>query len=324
MSDDSKLPTLGEAISSWLGIQLPTIAMPQTLRNLDKAVSKIALAAGENIEARIKANTGKTKARGKIDVTGMFRNDEEKRKLENRAETTKIAIEDLRKNPGEKDAQAEIEDDWLNLFARLAEDKSSEELKHLFGKILAGEIRRPGSFSLRTIQLMATVSKQEAEEIADFLSYALRGVVVPFTADEKDKPTLDLRMKMAALAIAGHPVRLGGLAHVCKVASRQQTLMAGSKGGILLTNGTSEDVEFHLGGQILTEQARELLPIANPKPTDLEFLKGIAQGIYNDLRGRFSEAMDAQSIVVDVILINSINENAGINYTLIHRATVAP
>jgi hypothetical protein len=97
MSDDSELPTLSEAISNWLGIQLPTIAMPQTLKNLDKAIGKIALAAGENVEARIKANTGKAKAQGKIDVTGMYRNEEEKRKVENRADTTRIAIEDLKR-----------------------------------------------------------------------------------------------------------------------------------------------------------------------------------------------------------------------------------
>jgi hypothetical protein len=51
-------------------------------------------------------------------------------------------------------SQPEISDDWLNIFREQAMLKSSEEMQILFGKILAGEIVKPGSFSIRTIQIM--------------------------------------------------------------------------------------------------------------------------------------------------------------------------
>jgi hypothetical protein len=63
-SENKPLPTLSDWIANWLGFQLPAIPMPQTIRNLDKAVGKILLAAGENAEARIRSNTGKAKAKG--------------------------------------------------------------------------------------------------------------------------------------------------------------------------------------------------------------------------------------------------------------------
>ena len=165
MSDSGQLPTVGELISNWLGVQLPTIPLPQTMRNLDKAVGRLVLACGENVETRIKGNTAAAKARGKINVDGMYRTEDEKRKLENRAATSKAAMEDIQASAPTTDAQKEIEDDWLNVFARIAEDKSSEELQILFGRILSGEVKRPGSFSLRTLQIMATISKVDAEQL---------------------------------------------------------------------------------------------------------------------------------------------------------------
>src|SRR5262249_41491411 len=209
MSDNGELPTLKQVIEQWLGVQLPAISMPQTVKNTDKAIAKIVLAIGENLEARIRQNTGKAKARGKIEIEGMYRTADERRKLENRIGTTKAAIEELEWNPGKTDASSEIEDDWLNLFARLSEDKSSEELQRLFGRILSGEIRRPGSFSLRTLQLMATISKTDAEAVSKFLSYAIDDQVVPFGI-EGHSPTIGERVLMEELDIAGHA---SGLIH---------------------------------------------------------------------------------------------------------------
>jgi adenylate cyclase len=59
---------------------------------------------------------------------------------------TKAALEDLRHSTPQEDAPREIEDHWLNYFARLAEDKSSEELQTLFGKILSGGSNGPAPF----------------------------------------------------------------------------------------------------------------------------------------------------------------------------------
>jgi hypothetical protein len=185
---DNPLPTMSDWIANWLGFQLPAIPMPQTVKNLDKAVGKILLAAGENAEARIKSNTGKAKAKGKIEVEGMYRTDEEKRKLENRAATVRIAVDEVNDKPQQQDAAQEIDDDWLNLYAKIAEDKTSEELQSLFGKILAGEIQRPGTFSLRTLQFLSTLSRSDAQEISRFFSYAIAGLYQPSKRLTDDDP----------------------------------------------------------------------------------------------------------------------------------------
>ena len=46
-----------------------------------------------------------------------------------------------------------IDDDWFNHFESEAVNKSTAEMKSVFGRILAGEIRKPGTFSIKSIKL---------------------------------------------------------------------------------------------------------------------------------------------------------------------------
>lgn len=59
-------------------------------------------------------------------------------------------------------------DDWMNFFSRYAEDASSERLQDLFGRILAGQITRPGAFSLSTLRVLSELD----QDIAEDFSYA--------------------------------------------------------------------------------------------------------------------------------------------------------
>lgn len=55
-----------------------------------------------------------------------------------------------------------IDDDWLNVFEREAAQKSSTEMQELFGRILAGEIRKPATFSIKTVRLLGHLDARAA------------------------------------------------------------------------------------------------------------------------------------------------------------------
>jgi len=55
-----------------------------------------------------------------------------------------------------------VDPDWATRYFRTAQDISSEEMQLIFGKILAGEIKQPGSFSARTVDFLATLTNEEA------------------------------------------------------------------------------------------------------------------------------------------------------------------
>ena len=55
-----------------------------------------------------------------------------------------------------------INDDWLNSFEEEARQKSTEEMQLLFGRILAGEIRKPGTYSIRTVKILGGLDQNVA------------------------------------------------------------------------------------------------------------------------------------------------------------------
>ena len=66
-----------------------------------------------------------------------------------------------------------ISDDWLNAFETEARQKSTEEMQVYFGKVLAGEIRKPGSFSTRTVKILASLDQEIANHFARFCSMCI-------------------------------------------------------------------------------------------------------------------------------------------------------
>lgn len=67
----------------------------------------------------------------------------------------------------------DISEDWLNEFENLARLKSSEDMKLVFGKILAGEIIKPGAFSIKTIKLISELDNQAAKLFQLFCSQVI-------------------------------------------------------------------------------------------------------------------------------------------------------
>lgn len=67
----------------------------------------------------------------------------------------------------------EIDADWLNVFETEAAEKSSEQMQMLFGKILAGEVRRPKSFSIKTLRLVSQLDTNTAKLFKNLCSLSV-------------------------------------------------------------------------------------------------------------------------------------------------------
>ena len=68
-----------------------------------------------------------------------------------------------------------VDDDWLYRWRDSASTVSSEELQALWGRMLAGEIKSPGSFSLRTLEFLKNLSHEEALQIAKVSPFVIDG-----------------------------------------------------------------------------------------------------------------------------------------------------
>ena len=55
-----------------------------------------------------------------------------------------------------------VDPNWGKRFFNIAQDISDENMQELWSKILAGEISQPGSFSLRSLEVLKNMSQKEA------------------------------------------------------------------------------------------------------------------------------------------------------------------
>ncbi len=66
-----------------------------------------------------------------------------------------------------------INDDWLNTFETEARQISTEEMQAYFGKVLAGEITKPGSYSRRTVKILGSLDQNTASHFLRLCSLSI-------------------------------------------------------------------------------------------------------------------------------------------------------
>lgn len=74
------------------------------------------------------------------------------------------------------------DDDWVTRFFSYAQDISSEQMQVLWGRILAGEVKQPGSFSLRTLDFVRNMTKSDAELFEHVAKCAVKSPAGAFVA----------------------------------------------------------------------------------------------------------------------------------------------
>lgn len=84
------------------------------------------------------------------------------REIEGQMNVEAIAEHALLRLPGNVSDQP-VSNDWKRRFFIGAENICDSDLQLLWGKVLAGEVATPGSYSLRTLEVLKHLSKEEAE-----------------------------------------------------------------------------------------------------------------------------------------------------------------
>lgn len=105
-----------------------------------------------------------------IKIQDKFLHRESKR-LDNTNNVLQIAAEQL--NQEKEVSNEEVYEDWATRFFNIVEDVSDHEMQKLWGRILAGEVKQPNSYSIRTLELLKNLSKDEAEIFTKFAQHAI-------------------------------------------------------------------------------------------------------------------------------------------------------
>jgi len=118
------------------------------------------------------------------------------------------------KTESETDA-AEIDSDWLNHFGRHTEMASSEKVRDLWAKVLAGEVRQPGSFSLTTLRLLAELDQQMAFWFEEETKFRIRGEYI-LTPHDFIGERLERLVFLEQVGLVHHVAPIGGLSRSFK------------------------------------------------------------------------------------------------------------
>lgn len=187
------------------------------------------------------------------------------------------AEEALRSDPQEPPSK-NIDDDWLFRWRDYAGEVSSESMQSLWGRILAGEVKSPGSISLRTLEFMRNLSQEEAKSIEHLLQYAISDVI--WREDSLDIP-FSMLMNLQDLGVISGVEALG-LSTTWASSDQSKYVKAFiSHGKALIVKHEDPKKELTLPVYLLTTTGKQLLKIGTFSP-NIAFLEHIGLAIQKE------------------------------------------
>jgi hypothetical protein len=186
------------------------------------------------------------------------------------------AEESLEQDPQEP-PKANVDEDWLFRWRDSAGEVSSEELQDLWGRVLAGELKSPGSYSLRTLEFLRCISQEEAQAISNVSRFVIGNVIY------RDKDLLEAKglsfgmlLYMQQIGVMAGVEALGlTLTLKSNITGKYQNVMkCNSK--VLVITGDDPQLEVTLPVYQLTTIGQQVATLGSFKP-DIEYLEKIAE-----------------------------------------------
>jgi hypothetical protein len=214
----------------------------------------------------------------------------------------KKAIEHLSDDLGSSDPNPKTpEDDWLNVFERYAENASSEKLRDLWGRVLAKEIRKPKSFSLRTMRF---VSELDVETAAIFEKHSKAVIDGAYILKSDSLLEGKVFTELLALEDAGLLAGVdGSIAHSYRSEEQDSITLVLRRSAVHVAHAGPIDIDLPV--IILTNVGKEILRIVDPSD-DLENACAVAEnfphhgGVTSVKYGRLN---DERSGIMDSVTV---------------------
>lgn len=151
------LEKLVEVISNGIG----TFYRPRSIRKeADAKAYKIEIIEAAKTKALVEGKENKAETYIRIKERLLFSQVEKQNNIDNVVE---VAAEHLGKE--NKVSEEPVDRHWSKCFFNIVEDVSDEEMQTLWGRILAGEIKSPQSYSLRALELLKISRKKKQKHL---------------------------------------------------------------------------------------------------------------------------------------------------------------
>ena len=181
-----------------------------------------------------------------------------------RQENLEAIVEHARLSLPDEVSAEPVEADWAARFFREAQDIGNDEMRRLWGKLLAGEVAKPGTFSARTLGVVADLSLVDANlfEAACSLLFSSDNQSHFFVALEKNLPHL---VELGITFVAVKRLEAAGLMNVVVGGVGVNNVIAYSceaPGDLIFQLEGKAPMRLDYGSVLLTPAGAELASIA--------------------------------------------------------------
>ena len=154
---------LAEAFFGYMGLKAENKHEIKTLKILtDRVLSN------PNQQVEYHGKTLSITPNSPIEERARLREDAQSTRKQNNLETVVLnASNEL--NDDSEVSDEPVDDYWATRFFDMAADISGEDMQIIWGKILAGEIKRPNSYSIRTLELLRSLTTREIQALKETL-----------------------------------------------------------------------------------------------------------------------------------------------------------
>ncbi|QHB72083.1 DUF2806 domain-containing protein [Stenotrophomonas sp. 364] len=185
-----------------------------------------------------------------------------------------LRAEDLLRDNADPDAKvAGFDEDWLFRWRELAGQVSKEQVQELWGRVLAGEAVSPGTYSLRTLEFLRSISAADAaliEKVAPFMldrahcaNHKMGADLVQFRwVSYPDLLELEALGLVVGAELTGHEVSVGSVAKDTFVA------MMRLGGKVIVVKHNDAARRFTLSGFSMTSLGRQVMSLCADAEND--------------------------------------------------------
>lgn len=211
-------------------------------------------------------------------------NFQEAKKQLNIENVTAFAAEELKNEPPVTDEP--LDEDWTTRFFRIAEDISNEEMQAWWGKILAGEIKQPKTYSLRTLELIRNLSKLEATTFMKVANFAIKSGNANYLFKSNDEELLSKKYNInygdIALLIEIGLIQPGDFVSYQLLQQPTDSQRVFTSGNIVIIAKVKANTPtIQMPVNVFTNAGNELLKLIKPN-TPFDYLTAIANSIKNE------------------------------------------
>jgi Protein of unknown function (DUF2806) len=169
-----------------------------------------------------------------------------------------------------------VDSDWLYRWRDIAGQISNDELQSLWGTVLAGEVKMPGSCSLRTLDFLRNLSQTEAKEIELISKFVTGEFIFKGTGEhlKNGGVTFALLLRMQNLGVLSGVDSLGlnftlGSNDPAKFSNNLR-----SHSRVLVCSSENPSINIELPMYQLTEVGRQVVKLGK-YDAQIEYLKSV-------------------------------------------------